>query len=167
MAAIIKSRFHVIISVHLDNDQCERIWINEDTQLQKVITNSYSEYFLQTLSSVVSPEDATVFQETLNPEHLREQADKTQDYFEEICQYRLANAPDQWMEQHVIYVRTEDKVLINILSRDITKEKLQAEMQQKAVQEQNRIIDSLSSMFFATYYGDLEQDLLSSFTQLQ
>ncbi len=167
MAAIIKSRFHVIISVHLDNDQCERIWINEDTQLQKVITNSYSEYFLQTLSSVVSPEDATVFQETLNPKHLREQADKTQDYFEEICQYRLANAPDQWMEQHVIYVRTEDKVLINILSRDITKEKLQAEMQQKAVQEQNRIIDSLSSMFFATYYGDLEQDLLRSVTQLQ
>lgn len=167
MAAIIKSRFNVIISVNLDNDQCERVWINEDTQLQNVTTNSYREYFLQTLTTVVNPEDAPAFQEVLNPAHIQEQADKTQDYFEEICQYRLADAPDQWMEQHIIYVRREDKVLINILIRDITKEKRQAEIQQKKAQEQIRIIDSLSSMFFATYYGDLEHDLLRSVTQLQ
>ena len=100
------------------------------------------------------------------PSHLREQAGKTQDYSEEICQYRLDRSPVQWLEQHVTYIRRGGQVMVNILGRDITREKLQEEKRRKKAQEQASIIGSLSSMFFATYYGDLERRLFRNVTQL-
>ena len=65
------------------------------------------------------------------------------------------------------YIRRDDNVLVNVLGRDITKEKLEEQKRQKLEEEQAGIIQSLSSMFFATYYGDLEQNQMRGMSQLE
>ena len=65
------------------------------------------------------------------------------------------------------YIRRDDNVLVNVLGRDITKEKLEERKRQKLEEEQAGIIQSLSSMFFATYYGDLEQNQMRGMSQLE
>ena len=165
MAAILKSRFGVMTTVHLESDQCERFWLNESAKTN-VGTGSYTQYFYRALESSIREEDMDNFRKVMEPSHLREQAEKTRDYREEICQYRLNGSPVQWLEQHVTYIRRGDQVLVNILGRDVTKEKYQEEKRRKKAQEQASIIGSLSSMFFATYYGDLERNLFRSVNQL-
>lgn len=166
MAAILKSRFGVMTTVYLDTDQCERFWLNESAKPLNSGTGKYTVFYQKALESSVFPEDADKFRKVMNPDHMREQADNTQDYSEEICQYRLNKPETQWLEQHVIYMRKGEQVLINILGRDITREKFQEEKRIQKAQEQANIIGSLSSMFFATYYGDLEQGWFRSVTQL-
>ncbi len=165
MAAILKSRFGTMTTVHLENDQCERFWLNESAKTN-VGAGSYTHYYYKALESSICEEDMEGFRKVMAPSHLREQAGKTQDYSEEICQYRLDRSPVQWLEQHVTYIRRGGQVMVNILGRDITREKLQEEKRRKKAQEQASIIGSLSSMFFATYYGDLERRLFRNVTQL-
>lgn len=166
MAAILKSRFGVMTTVHLESDQCERFWFSETAEPQNIGTGSYTHYYQNALASSICQEDIEGFRKVLEPDHLREQAERTQDYSEEICQYRLNRSPVQWLEQHVTYIRREGQVLVNILGRDITKEKLQEEKRKKKAQEQASIIGSLSSMFVSAYYADLDRQLLRSVTQL-
>ena len=166
MAAILKSRFDIMTTVHLDSDECERFWLNEKAKPQNVGTGSYTHYYRQALEKAICPEDLEVFRRVMEPGHIRERAEKTQDYSEEICQYRLNRSPVQWLEQHVTYIRRDGQTLVNILGRDITGEKLQEEKRKKNDQEQANIIGSLSSMFFATYYANLDKQLLRSVTQL-
>lgn len=165
MAAILKSRFNVMTTIHLETDQCERVWLNESAEPQNAGVGRYTHYYQRALEASVSPEDIDKFKKAMAPDHLREVAAKTQDYSEEICQYRLKRPALQWLEQHVTYIRRGSQVLVNILGRDITKEKLEEEKRQRMEREQAEIIDSLSSMFFATYYGDLEHDVLRSVNQ--
>lgn len=166
MAAILKSRFGVMTTIYLDSDRCERFWLNENAQTQHAVSGRYTHYYRKALKDAVHPEDAERFRKIMDPEHLREKARSTQDYAEEIFQYRMNGPQTQWLEQHVTYIRRGEQVLINILGRDITKEKLQEEARQKKAQEQADIIGSLSSMFFATYYADLEKGNFRSVTQL-
>ena len=167
MAAILKSRFSVMTTIRLEGDQCERYWLNENAETKSIGSGSYTHYYRKALESSVHAEDMDKFRRVMAPEHMREQAGKTQDYSEEICQYRLKQQQAvQWLEQHVTYIRRNGQVLVNILGRDITREKLQEEKARKKDQEQASIIGSLSSMFFATYYVDLENQLLRSVTQL-
>lgn len=165
MAAILKSRFNVMTTIHLDTDQCERFWFNESAEPQNAGKGKYTAYYQKALESSVWPEDVDQFRECMSPEHIRERAENTQDYSEEICRYRLNRPEVQWLEQHITYIRRGSQVMVNILGRDITREKLQEETRLKKAQEQANIIGSLSSMFFATYYGDLEQQLFRSVTQ--
>lgn len=167
MAAILKSRFHVMTTVHLEEDQCERFWLNESAQPLNSGSGRYTTYYQQALEDSVHPEDIEEFKKVMSPDHMRSQAEKTQSYSEEICSYRIKQEQVQWLEQHVTYIRRDGQVLVNILGRDITKEKLEEEQRQKLEQEQTGIIDSLSSMFFATYYGDLEQNLFKAMNQLE
>ncbi|MFG6332877.1 MAG: response regulator [Lachnospiraceae bacterium] len=167
LAAILKSRYSVMTTVYLENGQCERILINEDSTLQNVVTGNYHQYFHKALESNVHPEDAELFKKALSPEHLYQKAAHTRDYSEEICRYRMAGPSLRWMEDHVIYARQGNRISINILSRDITREKLEEELRKKEEQEQEDIIRTLGGMFFATYYADLEQDTFRSVTQLQ
>lgn len=162
LAAILKSRYSVMNTVYLENGQCERIWINEDSEIKKVHTGSYHQYFQKALESVVNPDDAKGFREVMSPEHLYQKAAGVRDYFEEICQYRLVGKSLQWVEQHVIYARQGSRISVNILGRDITREKLEEELRLKGEQEQDDIIRTLSSMFFTTYYADLEQEIFRS-----
>ena len=103
---------------------------------------------------------------------MRSRAEDTQSYSEEICCYRLRGPKEQWLEQHVTYIRRDGQVLVNILGRDITSEKdreahREERKRKKLEQEQADIIHSLSSMFFATYYGDLEQNQMRGMNQLE
>ena len=167
LAAILKSRYSVMTTVYLENGQCEQIRINEDSNIQNVRASSYHQYFHQTLSTAVHPEDRAAFQAVMNPEHLYQKAAGTMDYSEEICRYRLAGTSLKWMEQHVIYARRGKRISVNILGRDITREKLAEEIRLKGEQEQADIIRTLGDMFFAIYYADLEEDTFHSVTQLQ
>lgn len=167
LAAILKSRYSVMTTVYLENGQCERIWINEKTNIQKVLTGSYHQYFQKAIESTVYAEDIEAFRKVMSPEHLYQKAASTRDYFEEICQYRISGNSLQWIEQHVIYARQGKRMSVNILGRDITREKIQEELRRKGEQEQADIISTLGGMFFATYYADLEQDTFRSVTQLQ
>ena len=135
MAAILKSRFGTMTTVHLENDQCERFWLNESAKTN-VGAGSYTHYYYKALESSICEEDMEGFRKVMAPSHLREQAGKTQDYSEEICQYRLDRSPVQWLEQHVTYIRRGGQVMVNILGRDITREKLQEEKRRKKAQEQ-------------------------------
>lgn len=64
---------------------------------------------------------------------------------------------EQKMEEQVLYIRQGKKIIVNILGRDITAEKLAEESARRDFMEKALIINSLSSMFFATYYVDLER----------
>lgn len=167
MAAILKSKFKVITTIHLKSGQCERTWLSEDEELKKVYVGDYAHYFQRALSGVVYPEDRKKFEEILAPEHLFRQAESTENFKEEICQYRMMGASIQWLEQCVIYIRRGEEVQVNILGRDITSEKRREEIQFEAAQVRANIIRSLSSMFFATYYGDLEENTFSPVLQLK
>lgn len=167
MAAILKSKFKVITTVHLKSGQCERTWLSEDEGVKKVYVGDYAHYFRRALASVVYPEDIKKFEETLALEHLRKLADNTENYKEEICQYRIMGDSVQWLEQCVIYIRRGGEVQVNILGRNITKEKMKEQMQLEAAQARANIIRSLGSMFFATYYGDLEENTFSPVMQLK
>ena len=167
LAAILKSRYSVMNTVYLENGQCERIWINEESTIKKVLTGSYHQYFQKALETVVNPKDAEEFRKVMSPEHLYQKAAATRDYYEEICRYRILGNSLRWVEQHVIYSRQGKRMSVNILGRDITREKLEEEKRRKGEQEQADIISTLGGMFFATYYADLEQDTFRSVTQLE
>lgn len=167
LAAILKSRYSVMTTVYLENGQCERIWINEESRMQKVVSENYHQYFHKMLENEVNPEDREAFQRVMNPEHLYQMAAGTRDYAEEICRYRIVGKALQWFEQHVIYVRQRGRMSVQILGRDITREKLEEELRLKGEREQADIVRSLGGMFFATYYADLEQDIFRSVTQLK
>ena len=85
-------------------------------------------------------------------EHLRSQAARTEEYYEETCQYRIHTDRLQWLEQHVIYSRQDERVLVNILGRDITREKEQEMRQLKELKERADVISGLSRLFFVSYY---------------
>ena len=55
---------------------------------------------------------------------------------------------------------------MNILGHDITREKSQENARLQALQDRAYIISSLSSLFFSTYYMDLERDTFRAVTQL-
>ena len=167
LAAILKSRYSVMTTVYLENGQCERVWINEDHEIHNVASGNYNQYFHKALESMVHPEDAESFKRVMSPEHMYQKAAGVQDYEEEICQYRMAGTSLRWLEQHVIYARQGNRIGVNILGRDITREKLEEELRLKEEKEQEDIIRSLGGMFFATYYADLEEDKFRSVTQLQ
>ena len=167
LAAILKSRYSVMTTVYLENGQCERILIKENSTIKNTITENYQQYFHKTLETSVCPEDREIYQKILSPEHLYRKAAGTQDYSEEICQYRISGTDLRWMEDHIIYARQGSRISINILGRDITREKLEEELRRKGEQEQADIIRTLSGMFFATYYADLEEDTFRSATQMQ
>ncbi len=166
LAAILKSRYSIMTTIYLENGQCERILINENSMLQNTTTENYHQYFHKTLETKVHPDDAENFRKIMSPEHLYKKAASTRDYAEEICQYRASGTPLRWLEDHVIYTRQGKRISVNILGRDITREKLEEEIRLKGDQERADIIRTLSSMFFATYYADLEQDTFRSVTQL-
>lgn len=167
MAAIIKSRFNVMTTIHLEDDKCERFWFGDKGQPRDVLTGCYSYYFQQALDSTVHPEDREKFRNILGLEHMRKRAGDTKNYSEEICQYRKKGDVTCWLEQHVIYIRSGERVLVTLFGRDVTEEKNREEQHLKVVQEQTDIINSLGSMFFATYYADLEHSVFRSVTQLE
>lgn len=157
MAAIIKSRYSILNTVDLETGICERVYLEEDGPGKKVEGN-YSYYIQKVLNEFVAEADRQSFEDAFLLENLRKRAEEVQDYKEEIYQYRYKGSPVMWLEEHVLYLRQGNKTVVNILGRDITAEKAAEESMRKDSMEKASIINSLSSMFFATYYVDLQND---------
>lgn len=157
MAAILKSRYTMLNVVDLDTGQCERVQLKGSGK-QNVQSGDYMTHIERVLSEYICPTDQDAFRRVMTLEHLRSQAARTEEYYEETCQYRIHTDRLQWLEQHVIYSRQEERVLVNILGRDITREKEQEMRQLKELKERADVISGLSRLFFVAYYMDLERD---------
>lgn len=165
IAAILKSRFDMMTTVNLENGQCERIYLDSSYELQDALVGDYS-YYMQQLLPQLYPEDRVNYFSLMSLDHLRETARTTEDYAEEICQYRTKDEPPRWLEQHIIYSRQNGRIVVNILGHDITAEKSREDQRLRAMQDRTYIISSLSSLFFSTYYIDIEKDTFRAVTKL-
>lgn len=58
-------------------------------------------------------------------------------------------------------------VQVNILERDITRQKQREVSQRQVLEDRSYIISSMSSLFFTTYYIDLENDTFRAVNQLR
>ena len=65
----------------------------------------------------------------------------------------------------MFFIRQEKNIIVNILGRDITAAKLREAADTKEQRERKNIISSMSSLFFASYYLDLERDIFRKVTQ--
>lgn len=164
MAAIIKSRYSILNTVDLETGICERIYLREGNPGRRV-EGDYDYYIRKALDETVAEADKEAFRDTFLLENLRKKAESVEEYKEEICEYRHRGTPALWVAEHVLYIRQGRKTVVNILGRDITAEKLAEEYARSDSIEKASIINSLSSMFFATYYMDLENDTYRPVTQ--
>ena len=165
MAAILKSRYQMMNTVFLDNGQCERISLAASSGPENVLIGDYAAYLQRAIDFHVHPDDVERYQQTLSLEHLRRKAESVGEYEDEVCQYRTREDDPRWIELHVLYSRQKDHVMVNILGQDITREKSQEEQRLRALEDRAYMITSLSSLFFSTYYIDLERDTFRAVTQ--
>lgn len=165
MAAIIKSRYSVMTTVHLESGVCERVHLREEKRESPIQCGDYVQYIHRAAVSDVYEEDREKFLEMFSLEHLRQRAKEVKDYEETVYQYRLSGVPVTWVEEHFFFIRQENGVAVNILGRDITLEKQQEEAENKAAIEKASIINSMSSLFFATYYINLEDSTFRTVVQ--
>lgn len=166
IAGILKSRYQIMNTVHLENGQCERLHLTNTANPQSTLIGDYNYHVQQAMAQHVHPEDAADYCSLLSLEHLREKAASMEDYTEEVFQYRTREEPVRWIEQHIIYSLQNGKKVVNILGHDITKEKSQEAARLQTLEDRAYIISSLSSLFFSTYYMDLERDTFRAVTQL-
>ena len=165
MAAILKSRYQMMNTVYLETGLCERVRLNQSPGADDVLTGDYASYIQNALDRHVHPGDAGKFRALLSLEHLRERAETIEDYGEDICQYRVRGEDPRWIELHILYSRQKGRVMVNILGQDITREKREEEVHTKTLEDRAYMITSLSSLFFSTYYIDLERDAFRAVTQ--
>lgn len=165
MAAILKSRYQMMNTVFLDNGQCERISLAASSGPENVLIGDYAAYLQRAIDFHVHPDDVERYRQMLSLDHLRRKAESVGEYEDEICQYRTREANPKWIELHVLYSRQKDHVMVNILGQDITQEKSQEEQRLRALEDRAYMITSLSSLFFSTYYIDLERDTFRAVTQ--
>lgn len=152
LAAAIRSRYNVMNTVYLDTGICERVYLGYEDEPGTVRSGDYSFYIEKAAKEVVYEEDVDDFERMLSLENLKKQAENVVDFKEMTCQYRVKHDKVCWVEEQIVFVRQKDTVLVNILGRDITREKLKEESDNEIKMERGNIINSLSSMFFATYY---------------
>lgn len=165
MAALIKSRYHILNTVYLDTGMCERVCLRGSGEGNKLFEGRFEDYIKQATEEIVFAEDIEEFSKTFSLAYLRSKADTVEDFEEIICRYRVKAPEFAWIEAHILLIRHGKTVAVEILGRDITKEKQKEEEATKEKREKARIINSLSSLFFATYYIDLEAGTLRIVTQ--
>lgn len=157
MAAIIRSRYSILNTIDLETGICERVYLREGTFGRRV-EGDYDYYVRKAFDEIVAEADKEEFKKTMFLENLRKNAETVKDIRKDVCKYRHKGSSSMWLEEHVFYIRQGEKTVVNILGRDITSEKLAEEQAHRESIEKAYIINSLSSMFFATYYIDLEKD---------
>ncbi len=165
MAAILKCRYQMMTTVYLESGLCERVDLTRPAGPENALTGDYDQYIQRAAAGHVHPEDAERFRSMLSLEHLREIAECVRDHGEEVCQYRLKGETERWVEMHVYYSRQEGEVTVNLLGQDITEEKKEEDARLQSLEDQAYMITSLSSMFFSTYYMDVERDTFRAVTQ--
>lgn len=157
MAAIIESRYSIMNTVHLESGICERIYLRNSRKAGRTEWGEYSHYIERAARDCVCEEDRDGFLAVFSLESLRKKAEEVEDFEEIIFSYRQRGTSVVWLEEHLFFIRQENGVAVNILGRDITLRKQQEEEENRAAKEKAYIINSLSSMFFATYYVNLEE----------
>lgn len=165
LAAIIRSQYRIMNTVYLDTGMSERVFLSKAGNLDWSITGDYEEIIQKTFGENVYEEDREHFFHMFSLARLRKKAEKVQHFREEVCQYRLKDDVLTWVEEHIYYIRQKDNVIVNILSRDITEEKLLEERTSQERQERAVIIQSLSSLFFSSYYVNLEENISQTVSQ--
>ena len=165
MAAILKSRYQMMNTVFLDSGQCERISLAESNGPGNVLVGDYTVFVQRAVQFHVHPDDAEKYEKMLSLDHLRRKAEDIEEYGDEVCQYRTRGENPQWIELHILYSRQQDHVMVNILGQDITREKSQEDERLRALEDRAYMITGLSSLFFSTYYIDLERDTFRAVTQ--
>lgn len=166
MAAIVRSRFNVMSTVHLETGRCERVFLERSKAPSVLRVGDYEEYIDKALKECIHEEDRELFRKNFLLENLRKNAKEASEYKEVICQYRIKGEAVRWVEEHIIYTHTEYGNIVSILGRDVTKEKLEKEHELRTAREKANIIKCMSSMFFASYYIDLEHDTYHMVTQI-
>lgn len=167
MAAIIESRFQMMTTVHLETGAGERIWLDKGGEPKKVLEGDYAYFIKKALEQSIFEEDKELFINTLDLNVLREKAHQVENFMEENCRYRVKSPSLCWVEAHVFYLRQKGGVVVNILGRDITQEKLREEEQERSKQERASIINTLSGLYFAVYYIDMKNQTFRMITQRQ
>ena len=165
LAALIRSQYRIMNTVSLDTGICERLFLSKAGNLDWSNTCDYEELVSKAYQETVFEEDKNRYINILGLRHLREQAEKVQHFREEVCQYRLEDESFSWEEDHVFYIRQKDEVIVHILCKDITEEKLLEEKTSMERKERATIIQSLSSLFFASYYINLKEDTFQKVSQ--
>lgn len=167
MAAILRSQFRMMNTVDLATGQCERVDLRLAPGVENARMGDYTAYLQNAADHYVHPDDLSAFWSVLSLEHLREKAAALQgDYAEEVLRYRHRGESVRWLEIRVTYSRQQDQVTVNLLGHDVTAEVEREESRQQALEDRANIISSLSSLFFCTYYIDLERDAYRTVTQL-
>ena len=168
MAAILRSRFRTLTTVDLVSGQYQKTDLTQPAGAENILTGDYALYLQNIISTLVHPDDVDTCRAVLSLDPLREKAaDLSGDYEEEVCLYRQRGETPLWVELRVIYSRQRSRVAVNILGQDVTREKQREESRRQALEDRAYIISSLSTLFFSTYYLDLEQDSFRAVTQLR
>lgn len=167
LASILQTRFKAIDIVDLETGSCEVIDLTKPASPEGASVIDYAEYFQDAVHNLIHPNDIENFWATASLENLRKKAESVEDHTEDICEYRTRREPPAWREIQVIYRRQQGQVMVNILERDITREKLREASQRKVLEDRSDIISSMSSLFFTTYYIDLENDTFRPVNQLR
>ncbi len=165
IATIIKSTYSIMNSVYLDTGMCERIVLNGVDGFGRVKSGDYDYYVHKAAKEVVHEDDVEQFLNMLSLSSLRKRAETIEDFAEVTCQYRSREPAVRWLEEHLFFIRQEKNIIVNILGRDITAAKLREAADTKEQRERKNIISSMSSLFFASYYLDLERDIFRKVTQ--
>ena len=158
MAAIIKSQYDVMTTVDLETGICERVYLNETDNLKADGIGDYQEYIELALKKILHEDDIEKCKQSFELANLVKRAEQVEDYEEESHEFRLKGSDEKWIEEHVIFVRQNDNVIVNIMERDITEKKRREDEASREKEERDRIISSMSSLFFSTYYLHLEND---------
>ncbi|MDE6759403.1 MAG: response regulator [Lachnospiraceae bacterium] len=164
MAAIIKFRYDTMSTVYLDTGMCERIYLDSANDLNNINIEKYDYFFQADLEGVIK-EDYEEFRKNLSLENLRKRANRVDSYEEFIWQYQVRGPFVIWVESHVIFHRLGEQVIVNILSKDVTRKKLKEMADEKDKKERYSINNSLNHLFFATYYVDLEANIFRMLIQ--
>ncbi len=165
LAAVVRSRYEIMTMVHLDTGMCDRVYLNQTERPGRVNTGDYDYYIQRAAEGVVHEADRERFLNTFGLANLRRRAEDVQKTQEEICEYRIKGSETMWVEEHIFFLRQKGQVLVNILGRNATEEKSREERTSLEQRRRAAIIGSLSSLFFASYYVDLEEDTFQTVSQ--
>ncbi len=158
MADIIRSRYGTMSVVHLDTGVCERFSLEQFGDTGNAVLGDYEYYIQKAGHGMVHEADQATFLEMFSLENLRKRTERADNGEEVVYQYRMKGEPVTWVEAHIFFRNEENSREVNILGRDITREKLREAADEQAKREREYIISCLGSMFFATYYMDLKHN---------
>ena len=164
--AIIKSRYDTMTTVDLETGMCERIYLKiAGTPSEHKITGDYTSAIKRVLDTHIDEDYKSIFWNTMSLEALRSKAKTVEESAESIIEYHLKEPKIEWVEEHVFFIRQNNKMTVHILARDITDKKQKQAADIQTTNDYHNIIDCLSGIYFAAYYIDITTQMCSAIRQ--